>query len=162
MDIHKTEKRIPSKFIYSRIFFFALLFLLSVSGVFYTWNTFNNHLVTQEQEAVLLAKSASSLIPKSYLKALDNDLSDLNKSEYLSIKNSLMDFVKTSDRIRFAYFMMMQNGNIVFAADSEPSDSLDYLFQDRYILKQRHGILYHSNRKHHPYRNLSKIAGADG
>ncbi|MBP7344526.1 MAG: EAL domain-containing protein [Clostridia bacterium] len=128
MDIHKTEKRIPSKFIYSRIFFFALLFLLSVSGVFYTWNTFNNHLVTQEQEAVLLAKSASSLIPKSYLKALDNDLSDLNKSEYLSIKNSLMDFVKTSDRIRFAYFMMMQNGNIVFAADSEPSDSLDYSF----------------------------------
>ena len=126
MDTKKAEKGLSSKFIHSRIFFFALLFLLLISSIIFTWKTYKDKLVTQEQEAVFLARSAASQIPQSYLKKLDNNLSDLEKNEYIFIKNSLLKFVEISDQIRFAYFMVLKDGNIVITADSESKDSEDY------------------------------------
>ncbi len=126
MNIHQTEKGILSKFIYSRIFFFALILLLFICGILFTWKTFSDEIANQKQEAILLAKSAASQIPISYLLALEHNENDLNKDEYISIKKSLNNFVKVSDRIKFAYFIIRDGETLIFAADSEPEYSDDY------------------------------------
>lgn len=128
MDIQTSEKRISLKLNHRRIIFFLLALLFLAGGVFFTHKICNDHIDIQKDEALLLADSSSSLIPQSYLKALDNDLSDLDKKEYLSIKSSLIQLVKTNDHIGYAYFVMMKKGIIVLAADSHPADSDYYYF----------------------------------
>ncbi|HPY98945.1 MAG TPA: hypothetical protein PLZ06_07880, partial [Clostridia bacterium] len=126
MDIQTSEKRISLKLNHRRIIFFLLALLFLAGGVFFTHKICNDQIEIQKDDALLLADSSSSLIPQSYLKALDNSISDLNKKEYISIKNSLIQLVKTNDHIGYAYFVMMQKGIIVLAVDSSPADSEYY------------------------------------
>jgi predicted negative regulator of RcsB-dependent stress response len=89
MNIQPAGKGMPSKFIYSRILFFVAIFLLLIGGILFTWKTFVDEMANQKQEAILLAESAASQIPKSYLRALENNENDLSKVEYLNIKKAL-------------------------------------------------------------------------
>ena len=127
MGIQTSKKRISLGLNQRRIIFFLLALLFFAGGVFFTHKTCNDHFDMQKTEALLLADSSSSLIPQSYLKALDNNISDLDKKEYLSIKNSLIQLVKTNNHIGYAYFVMMRKGIIVLAVDSYTEDS-DYYY----------------------------------
>ena len=88
MDIQASKKGISLKLNHRRIIFFLLALLFLTGGVFFTHRICNDHFDIQKDEALLLADSSSSLIPQSYLKALDNNISDLSKKEYISIKTA--------------------------------------------------------------------------
>jgi PAS domain S-box-containing protein len=69
---------------------------------------------------------AESALMKEAISKLRADASDLGKSEYKYIKDSLIDLVKLDSRIRFAYIYVQKGDKIYFLADSEASNSPDY------------------------------------
>ncbi len=73
------------------------------------------------QEAKLSAAGFSS----DHLDALHGKASDANTHGYLQIKEQLRLLTRSGDRYRFAYLMIMRDGQLVFLADSEPVGSKD-------------------------------------
>ena len=73
------------------------------------------------QEAML---SAAGISPES-LKALHGEASDAGTPAYLQIKDKLRLMTHAGDGYRFAYLMILRDGQVVFLADSEPVGSRD-------------------------------------
>lgn len=120
------KKGMNSSLLNNRKLFYALLILVFIIGSFLTWKTQTNAIETQKQETIMLAKSASSLIPKSYLLTLTASELDLEKEEYKIIKQNLIRFVENNELIHFAYIFMLKDDDIYYAVDSEPENSSDY------------------------------------
>ncbi|HRX08049.1 MAG TPA: PAS domain S-box protein [Candidatus Limiplasma sp.] len=100
----------------------AVLFLCSLYFGF-QWNVYQS---AAKSEAINLAQAVEALFHEDHIKELSASPDDLGKPEYESAKIGLMQLVKTSNNIRFAYMYGEQNGNIVFWVDSEQPDSPDY------------------------------------
>ena len=71
------------------------------------------------QEARLSAAGFSS----DHLDALHGKASDANTQGYLQLKEQLRLLTRAGDRYRFAYLMIMRDGQLVFLVDSEPVGS---------------------------------------
>ena len=74
----------------------------------------------------MLAESLESVIYPDDVAKLSGDAGDLQKSEYIMIKNSLTRLAAVKNPINFAYLMGERNGNIIFLLDSESPESPDY------------------------------------
>lgn len=110
----------------AKAFFFAsLIFLvaLSVAIVYWVWL---NAIEDTREEALQLASLAEAGFTESKISNLDLDESDLSKKEYLDIKFGLRKAIEVHKNIRFAYILVLRDGKLFFAADSEPSNSKDY------------------------------------
>ena len=73
------------------------------------------------QEAML---GAAGVSPET-LKALHGEASDAGAPAYLQIKDQLRLMTHAGDGYRFAYLMILRDGQVVFLADSEPVGSRD-------------------------------------
>jgi PAS domain S-box-containing protein len=73
------------------------------------------------QEAML---GAAGIRPES-LTALHGKASDASTPAYLRLKDMLRQMAYSGDGYRFAYLMIMRDGQVVFLADSEPVGSRD-------------------------------------
>ena len=73
------------------------------------------------QEARLSAAGFSS----DHLVALHGKASDVNTHGYLQLKEQLRLLTHSGGRYRFAYLMIMRDGQLVFLVDSEPVGSKD-------------------------------------
>ncbi len=73
------------------------------------------------QEAML---GAAGISPES-LTALEGKASDAGTPAYLKLKELLRLMTHSGDGYRFAYLMIMRDGQVVFLADSEPVGSRD-------------------------------------
>lgn len=74
----------------------------------------------------MLAESLESVIYPDDVAKLSGDAGDLQKSEYIMIKNSLTRLAAVKNPINFAYLMGERNGDIIFLLDSESPESPDY------------------------------------
>jgi len=101
----------------------GLVVLLALLYIRYSYIHMKNQ---TENKALQIAKSIKEMLPKDDLKALEAMPSDLEKSQYQSIKQSLMDVIKVNPEARFAYIYTQRDNKIFFFADSEPEDSEDY------------------------------------
>jgi len=103
-----------------------MIIVIILLGIAYLVNIWNMSVKANENEAMLFAMAAESGFQKSAVNKLNADLSDLEKTEYKEIKNSLSSLAKQKNQIRFAYIYVQRNDKIFFLADSEPEDSEDY------------------------------------
>ena len=71
----------------------------------------------------MLAKSLNAMLHPEHVASLSGGPEDLGKADYILIKTGLMRLAETTDSIRFAYIMGLQNEKIVILADSEPAGS---------------------------------------
>ncbi|HOP11098.1 MAG TPA: EAL domain-containing protein [Oscillospiraceae bacterium] len=133
MDIlifHHIEPRSPSsagsfKLKKKRIYIIATVILIIFGSLYlgYSWNKYHK---SAAAEAITLANSLESLLHPEHIAALTGSSADLEKSEYITTKSSLMRLVKTKSQIYFAYLMYERNGDLLFLMDSESPDSPDY------------------------------------
>lgn len=123
-EYFKSSKR-NKKAIVDRFFYFILVISLILS-VFHVFNTWKISVAETEDHAFKHAISVEAAFQKSSLSGLKADPSDLERPEYLEIKDSLMQIALEDNWIRFAYIYVERDGNIYFLADSEPADSEDY------------------------------------
>jgi len=119
------ESKKQKMFIVYRFFYFVLLisFVLLSLHIRDTWM---DSVKATEERAIKHAESVEAAIQKSSLNNLQFNHTDLERSEYEELKNSLMKIVEQDNWIRFAYIYVERGGKIYFAADSEPPDSEDY------------------------------------
>lgn len=110
----------------AKVFFFTSLFFLIIFCSSVIYNVWTQSLEETKEEALRLAGVAEAGTMEEGVDSLDLNESDLNKKVYREIKHSLGDIVRAHEDIRFAYIMVLREGKIYFAADSEPSDSEDY------------------------------------
>ena len=97
--------------------------LLSGIYLLFAWTRYEE---TAATEAIVLAQSLEAMLHPEHVATLTGGLTDRDKPGYQSAKQSLMRLVETTNPISFAYLMGVQNGNIIFLADSEPVHSPDY------------------------------------
>lgn len=77
------------------------------------------HLKQTENEALALIEIAAAVTNKQDLFSLDYDESDVEKEFYKGLKDSLNKTVSLNKTIRAAYFLMVKEGKLVVAVDSE-------------------------------------------
>lgn len=119
-----TDKVIQEKHNVIHLIIFTLL-IFTLSGLFliYAWNSHQN---TAKSEAIMLAQSLKSVFHPEHVAELSGNEEDIEKTDYIMTKRSLINLVKTTNPIHFAYLMRENDGNIIFLMDSEPTDSADY------------------------------------
>ncbi|HEY9053729.1 MAG TPA: EAL domain-containing protein [Rectinemataceae bacterium] len=76
-------------------------------------------------EAIMLARSAESLLYPEHIEQLEGNEKDLGKAEYSLIKRSLSNLIATDNPIHFAYLMRMVGDTVIFLVDSEDPASPD-------------------------------------
>lgn len=107
--------------------FFAITFLIMVFLSGYYINYIRNYTFQEtSKHAFELSKTIEASLNKAAIRSLKSDESDLNTSEYIELKNSLMKVVQINQDLRFAYLYTLIDDEIKFMVDSEPSDSPDY------------------------------------
>ena len=89
----------------------------------FEWNRYQSNAAS---EAISLGKTAEALQHPEHIKELSGTTDDLDKYDYLMMKNGLTRLVETTTVIRFAYIYSEKSGDIVFLVDSETPDSEDY------------------------------------
>jgi hypothetical protein len=107
------------------IFFSSLLFLLILS-IIIIYSVWTYSLKCSREETIQLAMLAEAGFNEGILNELDLNESDLNKKTYQDIKYGLAQVGTAHKKIRFAYILVLKDGKVYFAADSEPADSKDY------------------------------------
>ncbi|NLV51585.1 MAG: EAL domain-containing protein, partial [Clostridiales bacterium] len=104
----------------------AVIVLCASAALIYLLFTWNKYKIDSSSEAVILAQSLQAIFHPEEIAELSGGSEDLQKPEYIMIKNSMMRLVRTTDKIEFAYLMGQKDGNIVFLVDSELPDSQNY------------------------------------
>ncbi|MDD2634255.1 MAG: ATP-binding protein [Bacteroidales bacterium] len=105
---------------------FLIFIALTIAGVFYVYKTWHYIQHNRENEILVLANSAASLIQTNLLDSLSISVEDTLKPEYKKIKQDLEDFVKVNDKSRFVYIYTGIDGDIFFIVESEPHYSDDW------------------------------------
>ena len=111
---------------YSRGLIFGVV-LAAILGVgwpianFFSQNADTSWREQLAQEAML---GAAGISPES-LKAVHGEASDAGTPVYLQIKDQLRLLTHAGDGYRFAYLMILRDGQVIFLADSEPVGSKD-------------------------------------
>ena len=112
---------IRSKAIFFSSFVFLLIFCAAI--ILFIWNQL---VIDTNYEALRLASVGAAGFETEELGHLELNETDLNKPEYIEIKDSLIKIAEKHQEIRFAYIYAMKNGKVYFMADSEPTSSPDY------------------------------------
>jgi len=101
----------------------TIIFVLGMAASIYVFFT-----VKSAEEGSLLKRTntIAQLINIESIKKLSGLESDLQNSDYLSLKRSLQKALKANPDIRFIYLMGRRENNIFFFVDSESPDSPDY------------------------------------
>ncbi len=115
----------PSRKRRNTVLFILMAVLLAIC-LGYLWMTWNRYRSEAETESRNLGQSIGAMLHPEHIAQLTGRPEDLEKQDYLLIKQTLTRLVQATNPIRFAYLMGMQDGQIVFLADSEPEDSPDY------------------------------------
>jgi PAS domain S-box-containing protein len=103
--------------------FAAVLIVMSVLYLRFAWNRYEKN---ASKEAVMLAQSLESLLHPEHIAELTGTTDDLDDSDYIMSKKSMVNLVKTTNPIHFAYLLQERNGSIIILMDSEEPDSQDY------------------------------------
>lgn len=110
----------------SKVLFLFSLIVLGVMGAIYMHSIWALTMEETTNQALALAATAEASFQKNVVGSLEGKPSDLEKKEYIQIKNSLIKLRAINDDIRFAYIYTQKEGKAYFLADSEPQDSIDY------------------------------------
>ena len=119
-----SNRIVKAPYVRGLIFGVILAAILGVGWPIANFNSQNADASWREQlaqEAML----AASGITQDHLAGLEGKASDADKPLYLRLKNQLRLMTKSGDGYRFAYLMVLRDGQVVFLADSEPVGSRD-------------------------------------
>lgn len=109
-----------------RTLLLAGVILLAAVGARYIYYTWEQYSQLAKTNAAVFAESAKAFLPIDYVKELEANSNDLNKPEYISLKNSLEEMKSSDSSIKFTYLLAQHDGKMYFLADSEAPDSEDY------------------------------------
>lgn len=122
----KKLKNVEKSFPKLRIAFAIFLFCMILAGAFYLNIAWKGYLTVANKNALNLAESMSSFISAEQINGLDGNASDVDKPDYLRIKNNLVQVKAVNEKIVFAYLFIQKNDKIYFLVDSEKPDSEGY------------------------------------
>jgi len=100
----------------------VIAIILSTLYLSYSWNRIEKKNIVR---ITRLAESMQILIPHSLLDSLDGVKTDINKKEYLELKNLLSNLMIVNPESRFTYLYTIRNNKVYFIVDSESADSPD-------------------------------------
>ncbi len=102
------------------------LLIILLTGLLFITYTYLYNIRRSENEAINLANAFVAFAGWEILDQLEATPSDVHKPAYLNLKNELSNFVKSNEKIRFAYLFVYRDGHVLFLADSEMPDSPAY------------------------------------
>ncbi len=105
------------------IIFFSVLMLTGLGAT--KWHEHQRQ-ATLRKELIARARIATAAVDEFLLKNLKGAEEDLNSPAYQRLKTQLMELDAYSQDCRFAYICCQRGGEIIFVADSEPTNSKDY------------------------------------
>lgn len=104
----------------ARIVFFSILLCLVLISVLFVRSVWSNSIERTTQDALRIAKIAECGFSTRQIERLDVDSTDIYKTEYGEIKNSLIEIASYHEDIRFAYiYAKKEDGRTYIVADSE-------------------------------------------
>ena len=114
---------ISSKDIYTAIKCNLIVLLICGLYLIFAWNRYQQ---AASSEAIHLAQSVESLLHREHIAEISGVPGDVEKPEYMMIKDSLTQLVEATNSYSFAYLMKQKAGEIIFLVDSESPESPDY------------------------------------
>ena len=105
------------------IFLAIVLLLLGCVVVWYTWHKSQESF---SEQVLKTAQMVGAVFPIDMVGGLEAGPADLEKKNYQDVKTSLLGIANVNKDIRFAYIYTQKDGQLVFLADSEPTDSENY------------------------------------
>jgi len=105
------------------IVLFLIIAILGLIYIHYTWTKFEKD---KSEQVLQIARSIEATLPKDHIKILEAVPEDIDKAEYLEIKNILKKVIIVNPKASFAYLYAQKKGKIYFIADSEAEGSEDY------------------------------------
>lgn len=104
----------------------VLLFVVVVSGTFFTLMIRGDALRHEQGKALLVAKSIEACLPRTILDSIPENPQDINPMHYQELKALLQQVIRQNKEARFAYIYIKRQGKLYFLADSEPETSSGY------------------------------------
>jgi PAS domain S-box-containing protein len=123
---HNKTSLLENKYPYGN--WLAVLLLVSLAAGWLSTYQVGKAVEIQENERLSeLAGTAAASIHPEVLKSLSGSAADLEKVEYIELKNELIGQKNLVKDIQFYYiFRMLEDGGVIFLADSEDPASPDY------------------------------------
>jgi diguanylate cyclase (GGDEF)-like protein/PAS domain S-box-containing protein len=112
-------------FRHQKLFVIFMAVILVVGGV-YINDTRNSYIKQAHHHGIMLVQSAEAFISDEMVNKLKAHPSDVGKSEYQQLKDSLIRLKQRDQHIRYAYLYTQRNGKRFFMVDSEMPGSDDY------------------------------------
>lgn len=103
------------------------MLILAILGYMYLWYTWTSSNYETSKRAMNKATTVATMINGEEFKRLNAVKEDVGTIAYESIKNRLMELVKSNGDIRFAYLYTMKDNKLYFMVDSESIESKDYI-----------------------------------
>lgn len=124
-EVNRSRAMVPLE---SRKRLSAIIFLLIISALsglylFFAWQRYEYRAVS---DSIILAQSLGATLHPEYIAMLTGRQEEQNEPEYLHLKDNLLQIVKSTESIRFAYLVALRDGEIVYLMDSEQADSPEY------------------------------------
>ncbi len=114
--------RLPEK---TMLLSMAVIAFALMGGIYLRW-TWNAGISETTEQAVRFAMAAGTGFQETVVSHLEASPGDIEKTEYIQIKNSLTELADLKNDIRFAYLYTLKDGKIYFLADSELPGSGGY------------------------------------
>lgn len=119
----KVKTKITSK---AKAGLFIIVIISLLLGAGYIYITWKNSIQQEEDKAVDMAESARAFLMPDVIEKLKVSLKDIDKPEYINIKNSLKEFKISNNNIHTAYLLAQKNGEFYYMVDSELPGSTGY------------------------------------
>lgn len=103
-----------------------LIVIIVLVGVFTSINLYEKTIEKNKELLLERTKTISSFVEARDINTLQSNISDLDRPQYIDIKNHLQKALKESKDFRFLYLMIRESGSTKFLIDSEEVDSPDY------------------------------------
>jgi hypothetical protein len=108
------------------IVFFSIAVLVFLAGVISAFRV--SHIIDKKNRDVLLTRvqTIAYLVPSQNILKLSGTSADIEKPEYIALKQIMTDLRKVNSDARFVYLMGSNGSKLFFYVDSEKPDSQDY------------------------------------
>lgn len=104
----------------------CLSVILLLSGCVFVWYTWHKSQESFSEQVLKTAQMVGAVFPIDMVDGLEAGPADLEKKNYQDVKTSLLGIANVNKDIRFAYIYAQKDGQLVFLADSEPTESENY------------------------------------
>ncbi len=103
-----------------------IIFIILICGYYFYRLVVNYGEKIEHQNLLQLTVTAGASIDPEWIESLEGIPADIKNPNYKKIRAQIRRIKKVNKNARFVYLMALKNGKVIYLADAETEDSVDY------------------------------------